>query len=701
MKFNLLLPILILTSCNQNMNEKIIPPVCEKHPKVLSIHNDQRTDNYFWLNNRKDSKVIDYLNAENNYTNKVLEDTENFQEKLYKELKSRIKKDDKSVPYEWHDYIYWREFKKGNEYPKYWRKKINSSEDELLIDCNPIAEKYDYFDFGDYDISTNNELMAYSIDTLSRRIYQIHIKNLKTGELYPETLEQTTGSVTWANDNKTLFYVKQDLKTLRSFQIYAHQLGTSQKEDVLVYEETDETFYCSVYKSKSENYVIINSSSTLSDEYRIINANEPQNTPILFHERERGLEYSIYSHYNGFYILTNQDHENFSIKFCNENKTDKKNWKTIIEGRDSTLIEGIDVFQDYMVISERKNGLVNLQVIELKNLKSHYIPFDEPTYVVQTTTNLNLDTKKLRFAYTSMINPGSIYEYDLENGETKTLKTKEVLGGYDANQFISERIWAEVRDGVKVPISVVYKKGIKLDKSNPTLIYAYGSYGYSMDATFSSNRLSLLNRGFVFAIAHIRGGEELGRQWYENGKLLKKKNSFYDFIDCSKTLIEKGFCSEKNLYAAGGSAGGLLMGAVINMEPNLYRGVIAHVPFVDVVTTMLDETIPLTTGEYDEWGNPNNKEYYDYMKSYSPYDNVEEKNYPNLLVTTGLHDSQVQYWEPAKWVAKLRELKKGENLLLLKTNMNTGHGGASGRFEYLKEIAFDYAFLFKLEGINN
>ena len=354
-----------------------------------------------------------------------------------------------------------------------------------------------------------------------------------------------------------------------------------------------------------------------------------------------------------------------------------------------------------MIISERKNGLVDLQVIELKNLKSHYIPFDEPTYVVQTTTNLNLESKKLRFAYTSMINPGSIYEYDLENRETKTLKTKEVLGGYDANQFISERIWAEVRDGVKVPISIVYKKGIKLDKSNPTLIYAYGSYGYSLDATFSSNRLSLLNRDFVFAIAHIRGGEELGRQWYENGKLLNKKNSFYDFIDCSKALIEKGFCSEKNLYAAGGSAGGLLMGAVINMEPNLYHGVIAHVPFVDVITTMLDETIPLTTGEYDEWGNPNNKDYYDYMKSYSPYDNVEEKNYPNLLVTTGLHDSQVQYWEPAKWVAKLRELKKDENLLLLKTNMNTGHGGASGRFEYLKEIAFDYAFLFKLEGISN
>ena len=701
MKFNILLPILILTSCNQNMNEKIPPPVCEKHPKVLSIHNDQRTDNYFWLNNRKDSKVIDYLNAENNYTNKVLKETENIQEKLYKELKSRIKKDDKSVPYEWHDYIYWREFKKGNEYPKYWRKKTNGSEDELLIDCNPIAEKYDYFDFGDYDISTNNELMAYSIDTLSRRIYQIHIKNLKTGELYPETLEQTTGSVTWANDNKTLFYVKQDLKTLRSFQIYAHQIGTNQREDVLVYEETDETFYCSVYKSKSENYVIINSSSTLSDEYRIINANEPQNTPILFQKRERGLEYSIYHHNNGFYIVTNQDHKNFSIKFCNENKTDKKNWKTIIEGRDSTLIEGIDVFQDYMIISERKNGLVDLQVIELKNLKSHYIPFDEPTYVVQTTTNLNLNSKKLRFAYTSMINPGSIYEYDLENRETKTLKTKEVLGGYDAEQFISERIWAEVRDGVKVPISIVYKKGIKMDKSNPTLIYAYGSYGYSLDATFSSNRLSLLNRGFVFAIAHIRGGEELGRQWYENGKLLNKKNSFYDFIDCSKALIEKGFCSEKNLYAAGGSAGGLLMGAVINMEPNLYHGVIAHVPFVDVITTMLDETIPLTTGEYDEWGNPNNKDYYDYMKSYSPYDNVEEKNYPNLLVTTGLHDSQVQYWEPAKWVAKLRELKKGENLLLLKTNMNTGHGGASGRFEYLKEIAFDYAFLFKLEGISN
>ena len=691
---------LIFTSCTQNMNELKLPPTCDKQPHTLTIHNDERIDNYYWLNDRENPKVIDYLKNENEYTSHELRGTEKLQEDLYKELKNRIKKDDSSVPYEWHGYTYWREFKKGKEYPKYWRKKNEKNTDELLIDCNLLADHHDYFDFGDYDIAKNNKLMAYSIDTLSRRIYQIKIKNLETGKHFKEVLENTTGSVTWADD-ETIFYAVQDKETLRSYQIYAHRIGTKQDEDVLIYEEKDETYSCYVYKSKSEKYIIINSSSTLSDEYRLIDAEKPFSKPVIFQKRERGLEYSLYHHPNGFYILTNQDHENFSIKFCNNNHTEKENWETIIEGSNDTLIEGIDIFNSHMVVSERSNGLVNLKVVDLDSLKTHLIPFNEPTYVVQTTTNINLDSKKIRFFYTSLVNPGSVYEYDLETNETSTLKVREVLGEYNEADYVSKRLWVEVRDGTKVPVSLVHKKGISFDGSNPTLLYAYGSYGYSMDATFSSNRLSLLNRGFVFAIAHIRGGEEMGRSWYENGKLLKKKNTFYDFIDCSKSLIEEGYCSSNNLYAAGGSAGGLLMGAVINMEPDLYNGVIAHVPFVDVVTTMLDESIPLTTGEYDEWGNPNSEEYYHYMKSYSPYDNIDKKDYPNLLVTTGLHDSQVQYWEPAKWVAKLRELKTDDRLLLLKTNMSAGHGGASGRFEYLKEIALDYAFLMHLEGIKN
>jgi len=674
-------------------------PICKKKPELLSIHNQQRIDDYYWLNDRENPEVINYLNSENSYTDSQMKNTESFQKTLFNELKSRIKEEDQSVPYLFNDYYYWSKYEKGFEHPLYLRKKKDSNIDEVILNGQDLSKDYEFFNIGDYDISENNQIMAYSYDTLSRRIYQIRIKNLITGKLFPETLENTTGSIVFANDNKTLFYVKKDPITLRSFQIYAHELGTDQSKDVLIFQEDDETFSCYAYKTKSNEYIVINSSSTLSDEYRLIPASSPHEKPKVFQKREKGLEYNIYHHGDFFYILTNQNHHNFSIKTCRKDGTNKENWKEFISGKEEVLIEGLDVFNDFLVISQRDRGLIQLFVMNLKTKTNHYIPFNEPTYVVGTSSNLMMNTSKLRYSYNSMVNPGTMYEYDMLTKENKVLKVKEIVGGYDQSQYISERIWASGRDGTKIPMSMVYKKGLQKNSENPTLLYAYGSYGYSIDPTFSSNRLSLLNRGFIFVIAHVRGGEDMGRKWYENGKLLKKKNTFFDFIDCGEHLIKENFCTSKNLYASGGSAGGLLMGAVINMSPNLFNGVIAHVPFVDVVTTMLDESIPLTTGEYDEWGNPNNEEYYNYMMSYSPYDNIQEIDYPNLLVTTGLHDSQVQYWEPAKWVAKLREMKTDEKLLLLKTNMKAGHGGSSGRFEYLKEIALDYAFLFKMENI--
>ena len=691
--------LITFASCQSNLKMKKNTPICKKKPELLSIHNQQRIDDYYWLNDRENPEVINYLNSENSYTDSQMKNTESFQKTLFNELKSRIKEEDQSVPYLFNDYYYWSKYEKGFEHPLYLRKKKDSNIDEVILNGQDLSKDYEFFNIGDYDISENNQIMAYSYDTLSRRIYQIRIKNLITGKLFPETLENTTGSIVFANDNKTLFYGKKDPITLRSFQIYAHELGTDQSKDVLIFQEDDETFSCYAYKTKSNEYIVINSSSTLSDEYRLIPASSPHEKPKVFQKRERGLEYNIYHHGDFFYILTNQNHHNFSIKTCRKDGTNKENWKEFISGKEEVLIEGLDVFNDFLVISQRDRGLIQLFVMNLKTKTNHYIPFNEPTYVVGTSSNLMMNTSKLRYSYNSMVNPGTMYEYDMLTKENKVLKVKEIVGGYDQSQFISERIWASGRDGTKIPMSMVYKKGLQKNSENPTLLYAYGSYGYSIDPTFSSNRLSLLNRGFIFVIAHVRGGEDMGRKWYENGKLLKKKNTFFDFIDCGEHLIKEKFCTSKNLYASGGSAGGLLMGAVINMSPNLFNGVIAHVPFVDVVTTMLDESIPLTTGEYDEWGNPNNEEYYNYMMSYSPYDNIQEIDYPNLLVTTGLHDSQVQYWEPAKWVAKLREMKTDEKLLLLKTNMKAGHGGSSGRFEYLKEIALDYAFLFKMENI--
>jgi len=678
-------------------------PIAKKVPQELTIHNDVRIDNYYWLNDKNNPEVIDYLNAENVYTKQMTLHTQEFQKSLFEEMKGRIKEDDTSVPYKLNGYWYLTKYEAGRDYPIYVRKKKTlEAEEELLFDCNDMAKDHAYFNLGGISISPDNTLAAFSTDTVSRRQYTIQIKNLITGEIYSDKILNTTGSATWANDNKTLFYSMKDEVTLRSHKIFKHKLYSDSKSDIEVFHETDETFNTFVYKSKSKKYLIIGSSSTLSSEYRFLDADAPDGRFNIFQERTKKLEYSI-AHYNGsFYIISNKDDAtNFKISKTSEKATSKENWQDVIPHRASVLIEDIEIFKDYLVVNEREHGLNKLRIISWNKEEDYYLPFNSETYTTYIGNNPDFESDMLRYGYNSLTSPSSVIDYNLKTKQSEIKKELEVLGGtFKKENYESKRIWATSNDGVKIPISLVYKKGIALDGSNPLLQYAYGSYGSTIDPSFSSIRLSLLDRGFIYAISHVRGSEYLGRKWYENGKLLTKKNTFTDFITCSKYLIQEKYTSNQHLYAYGGSAGGLLMGAIINMNPELYHGVLAAVPFVDVVTTMLDDTIPLTTGEYDEWGNPNELKYYNYMKSYSPYDNVEAKDYPNMLVTTGLHDSQVQYWEPAKWVAKLREMKTDSNKLLLHTDMDSGHGGASGRFESLKEVALEYAFLLDLEGIN-
>ena len=687
---------------NNDLEKNLQAPIAKKIEKKLEKHGDVRIDNYFWMNQREDQEVLDYLNAENAYNDQMTAHTKDLQKKLFLEMKGRIKEDDESVPYKLNGYWYITRFEKGYDYPVYSRKKETlEADEEVMFNVNEMAKDFDYYSLGGLNVSPDNTMVAFGTDTVSRRQYTIRIKNLETGEIYNENIENTTGGSTWANDNKTLYYTKKDPQTLRSFRIYKHILGTDPETDELVYEEEDETFNSYVYKSKSREYIIIGSHSTLTTEYRILDANTPDKEFKIFQPRERGLEYSIAHYKDNFYIVTNKDDAtNFKLMKTPLAKTEKEHWEDVIPHRKDFLLEDIDIFQKYLVVSERTNGLNKIRIIEWEGNKEYYIPFDNETYTAYTSINPDFDTDLLRYTYNSLTTPTSVVEYNMKIGDKTVLKEQEVLGGnFDKDNYTSERIWATAKDGTSIPVSLVYKKGLQKDQKNPLLQYAYGSYGSTIDPYFSTVRLSLLDRGFIYAIAHIRGGEYLGREWYENGKLFQKKNTFTDFIDVSEFLIQENYTSSNHLYAMGGSAGGLLMGAVVNMAPNLYNGVIAAVPFVDVITTMLDDSIPLTTGEYDEWGNPNEKSYYDYMKSYSPYDNVVKQDYPNMLITTGLHDSQVQYWEPAKWVAKLRDYKTDQNVLLLHTNMDAGHGGASGRFEALKEVAEEYAFLLDLEGI--
>lgn len=684
------------------LKPQIKTPKAKKNAEKLEIHGDVRIDNYFWMNERENPEVLEYLNEENTYNEQMTVHTKKFQEELFREMKGRIKEDDESVPYKLNGYWYITRYEKGKDYPVYSRKKGNlDAPEEILFDVNEMAEGYDYYSLGGINVSPDNKLVAFAVDTVSRRKYTIQVKNLETGKLLPLKIETTTGGSTWANDNKTLFYARKDEETLRSDKIYKHTLGTGVEEDELVYHEEDETFNAYVYKSKSQQYIIIGSNSTLTNEYRFLNADKPNGEFKVVQSRLRGLEYSIAHYKDSFYILTNKDGAtNFKLMKVPVGDPGVENWIDVIPHRKDVLLEDIDLFKKYLVVSERSNGLNRIMVMTWDGSEAYYIPFNNETYTAYTSTNPDFDTETLRYTYNSLTTPTTIVDFNMETKEKVVKKQQAVLGGnFDKDKYVSDRIWATAEDGAKIPMTLVYRKGLEFDGTNPVLQYAYGSYGSTIDPYFSTVRLSLLDRGFIFVLAHVRGGEYLGRQWYENGKLLKKKNTFTDFIDCSLHLIEHNYTSPEHLYASGGSAGGLLIGAVINMAPHLYKGVIASVPFVDVVTTMLDESIPLTTGEYDEWGNPNIKEYYYYMKSYSPYDNVIAQDYPNMLVTTGFHDSQVQYWEPAKWVAKLRELKTDSNIILFHTNMEAGHGGASGRFEALKEVAEEYAFLLDLEGI--
>lgn len=675
-------------------------PKAKKIEKKLEKHGDVRIDDYYWLNDRENPEVIKYLEAENAYTKSAMKDTEEFQKSLFEEMKSRIKEDDESAPYKYNGYWYITRYQKGGEYPIHARKKQNlDAPEEIMFNVNELAKGFNYYNLNGLNVSENNELAAFGEDTLSRRIYTIHIKNLKTGEYLSDKLENTTGGSVWAADNKTLFYTRKD-ETLRAYQIWKHTLGTPQSQDELVFEEKDETFNTFVYKSKSRKYIIIGCSSTVSDEYRFIPANEPGAKWKIIQPRERDLEYSIEHFGNDFYILTNKDKAtNFKLMKSPVSNPGKENWKDVIGHREEVYLENFEIFKDYLVLEERANALTQMNIRSWDGKENYFLPFKEEVYSAYISVNVDFDTEILRYGYTSMTTPNSTLDFNMKTKESELKKEQPVLGDFKKENYITKRLWVTARDGKKVPVSVVHRKDTPINAGTPLLLYAYGSYGATMDPYFSSTRLSLLDRGFVYAIAHIRGGQELGRPWYEDGKMLAKKNTFNDFVDVSKYLIQNNYTSPQHLYAMGGSAGGLLMGAVINQAPELYNGVVAQVPFVDVVTTMLDDSIPLTTGEYDEWGNPNEKVYYDYMKSYSPYDNIEAKAYPNMLVTTGLHDSQVQYWEPAKWVAKLRELKTDDNLLLLETNMEAGHGGASGRFEALKEVALEYAFILKLEGI--
>ncbi|MBI3136147.1 MAG: S9 family peptidase [Bacteroidetes bacterium] len=709
-------PAFLLTACGgsseQSTNtDSIEAPVAKKEEYIFNEHGNKRIDNYHWMRLTDDQKnaeiadeqtrdVLDYLNAENEYLKKKMAHTEGLQGKLYDEMVARLDPNEESVPVNENGYCYYDRYEEGQDYPLYCRKKLTDSTEEIILNGPELGNGQAYFEIGGYQVSPGNTLLVYGIDTVSRRNYTLCFKDLVTGKLFDDRIENTTGYAVWANDNKTVFYTKRDPQTLRDCYIYRHVLGTDSKTDQLVFHEKDETFSCNVYNSKSKRFIMIASYQTMSTEYMYLDANNPAGEFKVVQPRERGLEYSVEDFGTDFYIVTNLGAKNFRLMKTPVANCGKKSWTEVIPHREDVLLEGIEIFRDFLVVAERKNGLTQLRLIKWADKSEYYIEFSEPAYFAYYHDNLDFATTKLRYSYSSLTTPFTVFEFDMMTKEKVTLKADQVMDkNFKPENYVSERIYAEATDGTLIPISLVYKKGLEKNGTNPLLLYAYGSYGSNTEPFFSMSRLSLLDRGFVYAIAHVRGGQEMGRQWYEDGKLLKKKNTFTDFINCAEYLVAQKYTSPEHLYADGASAGGLLIGAVVNMRPDLWHGVIAGVPFVDVISTMWDESIPLTTGEFDEWGNPKIKEYYDYMLSYSPYDNVEAKAYPNMLVTTGYWDSQVQYWEPAKWVARLRDMKTDKNMLLLSCNMDVGHGGASGRFQRFKEVALEYAFLLSLEGI--
>ena len=684
-----------------NVN-KITPPKPKKVPKILRKFKCLRKDNYYWLKNRENTDVINHLKEENNYYDKMTSHTNEFQKKLFDEIKGKIKEDDESVPYFFNGYWYISRYEKNKSYPIYVRKKKTlSAKEEILFDCNLLSKDYTFFNLSNFCISPNNKFVAFSIDTKSRRLYTIKIKNLENGEILNKSFSNCSGAMAWANDNSTLFYVKRELKTLRPHKVFKCDIRSKTSNEKLVFFEKDTTFYTNISKSKSGTFLIICSYSTLTTEFRFLNSDFPNKKFIVFSKRKRGLEYTI-SHYdNHFYIITNKDDcYNYKLMKTSIHNTDIKYWTNVIDHREEILLESIDIFKNYLVITERINGLIKIKIKKWNKKSEYYLEFNSQTYNLQTTNNIDFNTNILRYSYSSFNEPARIVDFDMRTKKKILRKEQKIIDQkFKIENYITERKWAKANDGKLIPISIIYKNGVKKNSKNPLLIYGYGSYGHTIDPYFSISRLSLLDRGFVFAIAHVRGSEYLGRKWYEDGKLLKKMNTFNDFISSTKYLIKNKYTNPKKCYAYGGSAGGLLMGVIINLSPELYNGIIAAVPFVDVISTMLDDKIPLTTSEYDEWGNPNKKKYFEYISNYSPYDNIKKLNYPNILVTTGLHDSQVQYWEPAKWVAKLRDFKKSKNKVLLSVDMDSGHGGASGRYDSIKDTAKEYAFLLDHENI--
>jgi oligopeptidase B len=694
--FIIIIAFMLTTTCK--LNEEINIPVAEKIEKKLVIHGDTRIDYYYWMKDRENPKVIKYLEDENNYISEKLKHTESLQDTLFKEINDRIKPDDKSVPYKDNDYFYYEKYSEQEEHPVYCRKKGSlDADEEILLDVNVQAEGFPFYYLNDIIITENNELMAYSADTSGRRKYEIRFRNIDTGKDLPEIIVNTDGEPEWASDNKTLFYVKKDENTLREFQIWKHTVGSKPETDKLIYEEKDETFYVSLFKSKSDNEICIGSYNTISTEYRYIDADKPLSDFKIIFPRKKNIEYYIETHENDLFVLTNENGaNNFKILKTNLKNPDLKNAEVIVPHNANVFIEDFEVFNDYLVVNERKDGLIYLRIIDLKDKTEHYLDCGEEVYEIWISDNYEYDTDILRFGYSSLTTPTSWFDYNMKTKERILLKQQFAGNNFDKTNYESKRLFAEAIDGVKIPVSLVFRKGITLDGNNPLLIYGYGSYGLSAEVSFNESVLSLLDRGFIFAIAHVRGGQELGRTWYEDGKLLHKKNTFTDFTACTNYLQKNAWSNPGKTFAMGGSAGGLLVGAVANMHPELYCGIVAEVPFVDVVTTMLDESIPLTTGEYDEWGDPNEKKYYNYMLSYSPYDQVKKQNYPAMLITAGLHDSQVQYWEPAKWTAKLREYNTGDYPIYLFTIMDAGHSGVSGRYKANKEIAIIYAFMLDL-----
>ncbi|MFM7023014.1 MAG: S9 family peptidase [Flavobacteriales bacterium] len=671
-------------------------PSAKKKEHILNTHGHSRNDEYYWMNERDSADVVEYLQQENAYAEEYFKEVKDEQQKIYEEIVGRIDQKEESVPYLYGGYYYYSRFEEGKEYPIYCRKQGSlDAAEEILLNVNALAEGKAYCNVANIEVSEDQKYVVYSVDFVSRRQYDIYFKNRITGEIEKSIITNTSGEFVMANDSQTIFFTKKD-EALRPFQAYRYNIGQDISTQELIFQEDDELFILGVSKSKTDQYIFLSSNSTLTSEYRMVSAERPYEDFRVFHAREKKIEYSVFHAKDKFFILTNWNAVNFKLMECDEKNTEKSYWRDVIPHKDDVLIQDVEVFANYLVVDERINGLSQFRVIDLRSNASYHVDFGEPTYAAGMYANYEFSSEILRYHFSSLKTPSTTFDIHLATQKKEVKKVQKVIGGHNPDNYITERIWAEGRDGKKIPMSVVYARSTKKDGPQPTLLYGYGSYGIIVDPHFSVARLSLLDRGFIYVIAHIRGGQDLGRQWYEDGKFLKKKNTFYDFIDCAEQLIKNKYASPQTLFAMGGSAGGMLMGGVANMRPDLFRGIVAQVPFVDVVTTMLDDSIPLTVGEYEEWGNPNDEEYYHYMLAYSPYDNVEAKNYPAIFVETGYHDSQVQYWEPAKWVAKLRDLKTDNNPLLFKCNMETGHGGASGRYQRFKEIAWEYLFLLAL-----